>query len=61
MTRGEDRTSTFLLTALSTGFLTEALTRFISLMRVTHSVVICGIIGLVSLIFLFMHFGLGDD
>lgn len=61
MTRGEDRTTTFLLTALATGLLTESLTRFVSLMRFTVSIGICGIVGLMALGLLFMHLGLGND
>lgn len=61
MTRGEDRTTTFLLTALSVGFLTEATTRFLSLMRATISVRLCGGLGLLFLLLLFMHMGLMDD
>lgn len=61
MTRGEDRTTTFLLTALTSGLLTESLTRFVSLMRFTVSQGVCGGLGLVALLLLFMHMGLSGD
>lgn len=60
-TRGEERVSTFLLTAFAVGFLTESITRFLSLMHKTPSVVLCGILGLLSLLFLLMHMGLTSD
>jgi hypothetical protein len=58
MSRGEERSSIFLLTAGATGLLTESVTRFVSLMRVTPSVVLCG---LLALIFLLLHMGLTAD
>jgi hypothetical protein len=58
VTRGEERTTTFLLTALTTGFLTEGLTRFMSLMRATVSVRLSLPLGLFFLALLFIHFGL---
>jgi hypothetical protein len=61
VTRGEDRTTTFLLTAVATMCLTEALTRFFSLMRATISVRVCLPLGLLALFLLFMHIGLGSD
>lgn len=61
MSRGEDRATTFLFTALATGCLTEALTRFISLMRITPSVIICGAVGVVSLGLLLFQMGLAVD
>lgn len=61
MTRGEDRVSTFLFTAISAGCLTESVTRTISLMRCTKSAVICAILGVVALVFLLIQMGLGDS
>jgi len=61
MSRGEDRSTTFFLTALSVGCLTESLTRFVSLMRVTHSVIICGVLGVLALLVLLFQMGLGED
>ena len=61
MSRGEERVSTFILTAAAVGFLTEAITRFVSLMRFVPSVKICLIFGLLSLFFLLMHMGLTSD
>jgi hypothetical protein len=61
MTLGEDRTTTFILTAAATGLLTEGLTRFMSLMRATISVRVALPLGVLALILLFMHMGLGSD
>ena len=61
MSRGEDRATTFLFTALATGCLTEALTRFVSLMRFTPSVCICGGLGVVFLGMLLLQMGLAED
>ncbi len=61
MSRGEDRATTFLLTALSVGCLTESLTRTASLMRFTKSAIICGALGVFFLFFLLLQMGLNDD
>lgn len=61
MSSGELRATTFLFTAVSVGCLTEAVTRFVSLMRCTPSVVFCAIIGIVTLAMLIMHMGLLED
>lgn len=61
MSRGEERSSIFLLTLVSSACLTESLTRFVSLMRCTPSVIICGVFGLVALAVLFLHMGLTAD
>lgn len=61
MTRGEDRVTTFLFTAAASGCLTESITRFISLMRLTPSVVICGVLGTVALVLLLLQMGLASD
>jgi len=61
MTRGEERSSIFLLTLLSAVPLTESITRFLSLMRVTLSVVACGVVGLFFLVVLIVHIGLTSD
>jgi len=58
MSRGEDRATTFLFTAISTGCLTESITRFVSLMHITPSVVICGIVGVIFLGLLLFQMGL---
>jgi len=60
MTRGEERASTFLLTAITTGCLTESVTRTVSLMRFTPSAIICGFVGVVFLGLLLVQMGLGD-
>ena len=61
MSRGEDRATTFFLTAISVGCLTESLTRFISLMRFTPSVALCAIFGVIALFFLLFQMGLNAD
>lgn len=60
MTSGEDRTATFFLTAISVGCLTEAVTRFISLMRIVPSVIICLIVGIIALFLLLFQMGLAE-
>lgn len=63
MTRGEERATVFLLTAVPVGCLTEAVTRTVSLMRVTVSAGVCFILGGIFLIVLLLHLLLstGDD
>lgn len=61
MTRGEDRVSTFLFTALSVGCLTESITRTVSLMRFTPSAIICAVAGVVFLGLLLIQMGLAEN
>lgn len=61
MSRGEDRATTFFLTATTVGCLTESFTRFVSLMRPTPSILICGVFGTISLFFLLFQMGLNAD
>jgi hypothetical protein len=61
MTRGEERTSIFLFTLLSVGPLTESITRFLSLMRLTPSVVVGFFVGLFFLVLLLIQMGLTSD
>jgi hypothetical protein len=61
MSRGEERTTIFLLTFLATFCLTESITRFLSLMRCTPSVFICSILGVFFLVVLLGHIGLTSD
>jgi formate/nitrite transporter FocA (FNT family) len=61
VTRGEERSSIFLLTLLTAVPLTESITRFVSLMRLTPSVLLCGFVGLFFLVVLIIHIGLTSD
>jgi hypothetical protein len=61
MSRGEERSTIFLLTTVTVGCLTEAITRFVSLMRFTLSIKICFSVGVLGLVLLFLEMGLTED
>jgi len=61
VTRGEERATTFLLTAIASGCLTESITRTVSLMRFTPSAIVCGVLGVFALVLLLLQMGLIND
>lgn len=61
MSVGEAKASIFTLTTITVGCLTMAITRYVSLMRITPAVVLGMVFGCIGLFFLLLHMGLASD